>query len=146
MAVKKSSSAPLTPGASDSISISTAEWAVMELLWENAPQSSPDLCETLAKSQSWKRPTTMTLLRRLMDKGVITATGGAKRWLYAPAVDRERCIAQETRGFLDRLFQGALLPMVAHCLEHQKLSRKELSELRAMLDEATEKKAKGRQS
>ncbi|QIF01722.1 BlaI/MecI/CopY family transcriptional regulator [Roseimicrobium sp. ORNL1] len=118
----------------------------MKLLWENAPQSSPDLCEALAKSQGWKRATTMTLLRRLIDKGAISVEGGAKRWLYAPAVDRERCIAQETRGFLDRLFQGALLPMVAHCLEHQKLSRKELSELRAMLDEATEKKEKGRQS
>ena len=144
MAVKKSSS---SPGTRDTpvpatISISSAEWSVMELLWEKAPQSSPDLCESLTRSQGWKRATSMTLLRRLIDKGAISVEGGAKRWLYSPAVDRERCIAQETRGFLDRLFQGALLPMVAHCLEHQKLSKRELSELRAMLDEATEKKGR----
>jgi BlaI family penicillinase repressor len=84
----------------------------------------------------------MTLLRRLMDKGAVSVTGGANRWLYAPAVDRERCVAQETRGFLDRMFRGALLPLVAHCLEHQKLSKKELNDLRAMLDEAEEKKAR----
>jgi len=142
MAVKKSSASPRTPEAPASISISSAEWSVMELLWEKSPQGSPDICEALTGSQGWKRATSMTLLRRLIDKGAISVEGGAKRWLYSPAVDRERCIAQETRGFLDRLFQGALLPMVAHCLEHQKLSKRELSELRAMLDEVTEKKGR----
>ncbi|MEZ0274504.1 MAG: BlaI/MecI/CopY family transcriptional regulator [Roseimicrobium sp.] len=143
MAAKKSSASPSSPTPAQApISISTAEWAVMELLWEKAPQSSPDLCETLATSHGWKRSTAMTLLRRLMDKGAVSVTGGANRWLYEPAVDRERCVAQETRGFLDRMFQGALLPMVAHCLEHQKLSKKELNELRAMLDDAEEKKTR----
>lgn len=133
MAAKKSEISESGP-----ISISTAEWAVMELLWEQSPQGSPEICEALAVSHGWKRATVMTLLRRLMDKGAVSSTGNAKRWQYAPAVDRDHCVAGETRGFLDKLFQGALLPMVAHCLEHQKLSKKEIQDLRAMLEQAAD--------
>ena len=111
----------------------------MELLWATSPRTSADLCTALEKTRRWKRATVMTLLGRLIAKGVISTEGEGRRWQYAPAVPRERCVAQETRGFLDRLFQGALLPMVAHCLEHQKLRPQELSELRALLNQSKRK-------
>lgn len=121
------------------LSIPEAEWAVMELLWYKSPRASAELCAALEKSRRWKRATVMTLLGRLIAKGAIATEGEGRRWSYAPAVPRERCVARETRGFLDRLFQGALLPMVAHCLEHQNLTAQELSELRALLNEAQQK-------
>jgi BlaI family penicillinase repressor len=106
----------------------------MELLWEKSPQTSPDLCATLEKSHHWKRATVMTLLNRLIKKKVIATEEEGRRWQYSAAVARDRCVSRETRGFLDRLFHGALLPMVAHCLEHEELSEKEIAELRALLD------------
>jgi BlaI family penicillinase repressor len=116
------------------VSISEAEWSVMELLWNKSPQTSPDLCATLEKSHHWKRATVMTLLNRLIKKQVISTEEDGRRWLYSAAVARDRCVSRETRGFLDRLFHGALLPMVAHCLEHEELSEKEIDELRALLN------------
>jgi BlaI family penicillinase repressor len=121
------------------LSISEAEWAVMELLWERSPQTSADLCAAFAKTRHWKRATVMTLLSRLMAKGVIVTEGEGRPWNYSAAVQRAGCVAQETRGFLDRLFNGALLPMVAHCIEHQKLSQQELSDLRTLLGQAERK-------
>jgi BlaI family transcriptional regulator, penicillinase repressor len=111
----------------------------MELLWERSPQTSAALCAALAKTHHWKRATVMTLLSRLMTKGVIVIEGEGRPWNYAAAVQRAGCVTQETRGFLDRLFNGALLPMVAHCIEHQKLSQQELSDLRALLNQAERK-------
>jgi BlaI family penicillinase repressor len=139
MAVKSKKRVVAHLAANDAVSISEAEWAVMELLWAASPRTSADLCAALEKTRRWKRATVMTLLGRLIAKGVISTEGEGRRWQYAPAVPRERCVAQETRGFLDRLFQGALLPMVAHCLEHQKLSPQELSELRALLNHSKRK-------
>src|SRR5436190_11846457 len=109
------------------VTISEAEWAVMELLWESSHRTSASLCAALEKTRHWKRATVMTLISRLIAKGVILTQGEGRPWQYCPAVPREQCVARETRGFLDRLFNGALLPMVAHCLEHQKLSSRELS-------------------
>jgi BlaI family penicillinase repressor len=119
-----------------SISISDAEWEVMELLWEAAPRTSADLCGVLEQTKRWKRATIMTLLSRLIGKGVVATTGEGRPWQYVPAVPRESCVARETRGFLDRMFSGALLPMVAHCIEHHQLSAREIAELRALLDQA----------
>ena len=111
----------------------------MELLWEKAPRASSEVCAALEKTRRWKRATVMTLLSRLISKGAVLTEGEGRRWQYLPAIPRERCVAQETRGFLDRLFKGALLPMVAHCIEHQKLSPQEITELRALLDQAKRK-------
>ncbi len=131
---KRVAHVPLEP-----VSISEAEWAVMEQLWEKSPRTSAELCSILKTSRGWKRATVMTLLGRLIAKGAIATEGEGRRWQYAPEVARERCVAQETRGFLDRLFKGALLPMVAHCLEHQKLTPQEISELRALLNQPKRK-------
>lgn len=111
----------------------------MELLWERSPQTSPDLCAQLEKSHHWKRATVMTLLNRLIKKGIISIQAEGRRWDYSAAVARDRCISRETRGFLDRLFHGALLPMVAHCLEHERISPKEIEELRELLNRSQTK-------
>ncbi|OAI58087.1 hypothetical protein AYO49_05870 [Verrucomicrobiaceae bacterium SCGC AG-212-N21] len=126
--------APATP-----LSISEAEWALMELLWESSPRTSAELCTALERTRRWKRATVMTLLSRLISKNAVSTEGEGRRWNYIAAVPRASCVAQETRGFLDRLFKGALLPMVAHCIEHQKLSTQELADLRALLDQAKRK-------
>ena len=38
-------------------------------------------------------------------------------------------------GLLDRLFDGRVAPLVAHFSEHRKLSRKDIAELRKLLEE-----------
>ena len=86
----------------------------MELLWETSPRTSAELCAALERTRRWKRATVMTLLGRLIAKGVVNTEEEGRRWSYAAAVPRESCVAQETRGFLDRLFKGALLPMVGY--------------------------------
>jgi BlaI family penicillinase repressor len=122
-----------TPAAGP-LSISDAEWAIMEILWESAPRTSGELCVDLKKTHRWKRGTVMTHLSRLIAKGIIVTDGDARPRNYAPTVPRESCVTQETRGFLNRLFDGALLPLVAHCLEHQKIPSQELSDLRTLLN------------
>jgi BlaI family penicillinase repressor len=125
----------------DTQGISDAEWAVMELLWQSSPQGSTALCESLAKTKNWKRATVMTLLGRLVAKGIVRTDGEGKRWLYAAAIPRERCVTQKTRGFLDGLFKGALLPMVAHCIENEQVSAGEIESLQKLLAAAQAKKS-----
>ena len=48
---------------------------------------------------------------------------------------RSACVAEETRSFLDRLFGGTLRPLVAHCAEHHSLTKKDVAELKALLDQ-----------
>jgi BlaI family penicillinase repressor len=57
-------------------------------------------------------------------------------------------VAAASGSFVDRVFGGALKPMLAHFIEQRRLTREELDELRAVLDQprgkaAAERRKKG---
>lgn len=107
----------------------------MELLWEQAPRTSQEIVALLEAERGWKRATVVTLLARLTAKGALGTEPQGNRFLYSPAVERSACVAKETRSFLDRMFGGTLQPLVAHVAEHHALSKKDIAELKALLDE-----------
>lgn len=117
-----------------SLQISEAESVVMEALWDRSPLSSEDVVAALASSQQWQEATIKTLLNRLLNKGAITAEKDGRRYLYAPVLRREEWLTRESKGLLDRLFGGRVAPLVAHFSEHRKLSKKDIAELRQLIE------------
>lgn len=57
--------------------LTPAEWRVMECLWERAPQTGREVTERMAAVMGWSRSTTLTLLKRLTDKGIVLCGGKA---------------------------------------------------------------------
>jgi len=94
-----------------------------------------EIVALLEQERGWKRATVVTLLARLTAKGALETEPQGNRFLYTPSVQRTACVAEETRSFLDRMFGGALRPLVAHCAEHQSLTKKDITELKALLDQ-----------
>jgi len=117
------------------VAITEAEWAVMEMLWEQAPRTSQEIAAHLEKERGWKRATVLTLLTRLTAKGAVSTEPQGNRFLYTPSVRRSACVADETRTFLERMFGGALQPLVAHLAEQDSLTKRDIAELKALLDE-----------
>ena len=115
--------------------ISEAESVVMDVLWRRHPLGAEDVVAELADSRHWQEATIKTLLNRLLNKGAIAAEKDGRRYLYSPLLKREAWVLEESRGLLDRLFDGRVAPLVAHFSEQRKLSRKDIAELRKLLDE-----------
>ncbi|ALN82255.1 BlaI/MecI/CopY family transcriptional regulator [Lysobacter antibioticus] len=115
--------------------ISEAESLVMDVLWRRHPQSAEEVIAALADSQQWQEATIKTLLNRLLNKGAVRADKDGRRYLYAPVLKREDWVMGESRSLLDRLFDGRVAPLVAHFSEQRKLSRKDIADLRKLLDE-----------
>ena len=115
--------------------ISEAESVVMEVLWARSPQSAEEVVDALAGRQEWQEATIKTLLNRLLNKGAIRAEKDGRRYLYSPMVKREDWVLAESRGLLERLFDGRVAPLVAHFSAHRKLSKKDVAELRKLLEE-----------
>lgn len=107
----------------------------MELLWEQAPRTSQEIAAHLEKERGWKRATVLTLLTRLAAKGAVGTEPQGNRFLYTPAVQRTACVADETRSFLERMFGGALQPLVAHLVSQDSLTKQDIAELKALLNE-----------
>jgi BlaI family transcriptional regulator, penicillinase repressor len=115
--------------------ISEAESIVMDVLWRQQPLAAEDVVAALAESQQWQEPTIKTLLNRLLKKGAIKASKDGRRYLYTPVLQRQAWMLGESQGLLERLFEGRVAPLVAHFSEHRKLSRKDIAELRKLLEE-----------
>ena len=122
------------------MSISDAEAVVMEVLWGRHPASAEDVVAALAGRAEWAEPTVKTLLNRLLNKGAISAEKDGRRYLYSPVLRREAWVQQQSEGLLARLFGGRVAPMVAHFTERGRLSKKDLAELRKLLESLDDRK------
>ncbi len=123
-----------TPQDSPPPTISDAEWDVMKVLWQRAPQSTNEVVEQLLPSKTWKPKTIHTLLRRLVDKGALGVEKKGREFSYQPLVAESDCQMAETRSFLGRCFGGGVAPFLAAFVEREKLSAAEVEELKRILD------------
>jgi predicted transcriptional regulator len=115
--------------------ISGAESIVMEVLWRQSPRTAEEVAAALADEQSWSEATVKTLLNRLLKKGAVSAERDGRRYLYRPLLERADYVHAESRGLLDRLFDGRLAPLVSHLSEREKLSAEDVAELKRLIAE-----------
>jgi len=113
--------------------ISEAEWQVMKPLWAESPQTANQIVETLSGVTSWHPKTIRTLLNRLIRKKALGFERRGREYLYYPLVDRQTCTRAESRGFLKRVFDGAVRPMLAAMIESEDLSQDDIKELKRIL-------------
>lgn len=120
--------------------LTAAEWHLMECLWEAAPRTGREAVEHLKAHVGWSRSTTLTMLRRMSEKGLIEAREQNGLLVYSPLIRREDAVLRETEGFLNRVYHGSLSLLVSSLTQKQQLSQEEIDELHAILHRAEEAK------
>ena len=117
------------------ISLTTAEWSVMECLWKKSPLTGREATDWLEKRMGWNRSTTLTLLRRMEAKGAVASDTKSGIKLFRPLLRREDAALRETEDFLGRVYKGSLSLMVSSLTKKQSLPQEEIDELYALLRE-----------
>ncbi|MFT5574264.1 MAG: BlaI family penicillinase repressor [Cryomorphaceae bacterium] len=84
--------------------MSESEKLVMEVLWQESPLSSLDVVDRLS-DRGWNEKTVKTFLNRLVKKKVLSYVTEGRRYLYSPAVERNEFLAEESEGFLNKVFR-----------------------------------------
>ena len=115
-----------------------AERNVMECLWASSPRTGREATEYLEKSVGWTKSTTLTMLRRMTEKGLIKCDGSGEVRLYSPLVAREDAAMRETGDFINRVYKGSVGLMMSAMTEKQMLTKDEIDELYAILKKAEE--------
>jgi BlaI family transcriptional regulator, penicillinase repressor len=115
--------------------ISDAEYAVMEVLWDQAPLTAAEVAERVDASRDWSVRTVKTLLSRLLSKGVLAHEEDGRRYLYRPQIDRCAYVTHESRKLVDRMFGGRITPLVAHFAEQRALTPEDIAEIETLLKE-----------
>jgi BlaI family penicillinase repressor len=114
--------------------ISEAEWVVMQVLWSRGPRTANEIVQELEGKVHWNPRTIRTLINRLLNKRAILFDKEGREYRYSSAVSEEQCARQERRSFLGRVYKGATKPMIAAFLDDARLSKKDIAELRAILE------------
>ncbi|SNT22049.1 BlaI family transcriptional regulator, penicillinase repressor [Anaerovirgula multivorans] len=119
--------------------ISDAEWKVMEVVWKEHPVTAAEIIEELIVKTDWNRKTIHTLIRRLVQKKVL---GVAKEdpYVYYPLIEENFCKKEETKSFLEKVYNGSLQLLMANFLKNENLSKKEIKEIKNLLDECEDKR------
>jgi len=118
----------------DNYTLTAAEERLADIIWQEAPISSPALVDKAWETLGWKKSTTYTVLRRLCEKEIFI-NGNA---LVKVAITREELIANQSRQFVNSSFGGSLPGFIASFFGGKKLSSKEAAELKQLIEEHQE--------
>ena len=109
----------------------------MNVLWEHDRCTAREVLNSIADS-TWAYTTVKTLLSRLVDKGALREEKQGNTSVYEAAVTRSRARGNALRALLDRAFDGAFAPLMAHLADHEKLSTKDRQRLQEILEQEEE--------
>jgi len=115
--------------------ITEAEWIVMQVLWKSESLTISEMIHELTQSTDWKPKTIQTLVTRLVNKNIVGYKQEGRKRRYYALVSEEESIQNESESFLQRIFGGALQPMLVHLVKTNKLSQDDVEELKRLLDE-----------
>jgi len=112
-----------------------AELDILTVLWSRGPATVRDVHETISARRPAQYTTILKLMQIMADKGLLLRDETQRAHVYSAARPREWTQSQLAGDLLQRAFGGSARSLLMGALSARKASRKELDEMRRMLDE-----------
>ena len=112
-----------------------SELEILRVLWARGPSTVREVHEALSEKKDLGYTTVLKLLQIMTAKGTVRRDEGQRAHVYQacqPATETKR---QLIGDLLQRLCEGSASDLMIHALEGRPTSKKELDELRRLLDE-----------
>ncbi len=126
------------------IRVTNSEWYLMNCLWQESPRSLMQLVPILKEQMGWSKSTCATMVRRMTEKKLIGYEERGKAKYFFPKVKKEDVVVQETRDFLQRIYDGSIGMMMSALVRQNDLSKDDIHELQEILKSAEMDEKKGR--
>ena len=119
-----------------------AELEILHVLWDKGSATVRQVHEHMAETKQAQYTTTLKQLQVMAEKGLVERDESERSHVYRPAVARQQVQRQMASHVLDRVFGGSARGMLMEMLGAKRTSRKEIAELRQILEDH-EKAQKG---
>ena len=120
---------------------SDAEWKVLNALWRGHPANARELLTRL-ESEGWAYTTLKTMLSRMQEKGFVRVQMRGQTSWYEPALQRQAAQRNAVRKLVERVFEGAAGPLLAHLAADERMSAAERKKLEDWIAEVERKEQK----
>ena len=111
------------------------ELTILRILWDNGPSTVRQVNEAMNEDENTGYTTTLKLMQIMTEKGLLLRDDSQFKHVYRPALTEEKAQKQLVGDLLDRAFSGSAEKLVMRALSAKKVSTKELTSIRKMLDE-----------
>ena len=112
-----------------------SELEILRVLWQRGPSTVRDIYEVLAEKKPTGYTTVLKLLQIMATKGSVRRNEEHRAHVYEAVQPAETTKRQFAGDLMQRVFGGSASDLMLHALEGRRTSRKELEELRRVLDE-----------
>ena len=110
--------------------LTNAEAKLAELLWANAPIASMEMVRLARQEFDWKKSTTFTILKFLIDKGLAQNENSRVAMLYT----QDEFKSEQSCRYVDDAYGGSLPLFIASFASSRKLPPDQIEELRRLID------------
>ncbi len=119
--------------------LSKAEEHLMQLLWKQKRAFMKDLIEASPEPKP-ASTTVATLLKRMQDKGFVDYVQEGRSREYFPLIKKKDYFSKQVNGLIKSFFNDDTAQFASFFTQETNLSKKELEELRMVIDSEIKKK------
>ncbi|HEX3600972.1 MAG TPA: BlaI/MecI/CopY family transcriptional regulator [Lacipirellulaceae bacterium] len=110
------------------------ELEILRVLWEEGSSPLGKICESLRRQREVATTTVATMLRVMLDKGLVRRKQAARAQQWSAAITQAATAKSMVGKLVDGVFDGSAGRLAAHLVEAGRLSNEELSELRELIE------------
>ena len=112
-----------------------SELEILHILWTRGPSTVREIHAVLSKEKDVGYTSALKLLQIMTGKGLVTRTVDQRAHVYTSTQPAETTKQQFAADVLQRVFRGSASQLMQHVLSGRRGSKKEIEEIRRMLDE-----------
>ena len=110
--------------------LAEGEYRFACIVWEHEPLPSGKLVKLSLERLGWKKSTTYTVLKKLVDRGILRNDNA----VVSAVIPKDQVLQEESRAVVERTFNGSLPSFLAHFMGGRTISDAEADELKALID------------
>jgi len=116
--------------------MSQSESLIMHFLWREGAKSFVEIMTflTTEKGKEWKKQTVNTFIKRLSDKGLITADETGKNKVYHAAVTEAEYEKGKAKKLLHDFYGGSVYSFLSALTGGQGIDKKTAEDLRSIVE------------
>jgi BlaI family transcriptional regulator, penicillinase repressor len=118
--------------------VTDAELAVLKVLWRNGPSTAKAITDAVYPHAAESEFASVhSFLLRLERKGFVTRDRSTHPHLFSATISEADIIGRELSTLAERLGERSIAPLIMQLVTNQQLSRKDLAEIRKLLNDHT---------
>ena len=112
-----------------------SELAILQILWSRGPSTVREIHEVLAQEKDVGYTSALKFLQIMTAKGLVSRSEDQRAHVYTANQPAEKTKQLFAADVLKRVFHGSATQLMQHALSGRRGSKKEIEEMRRMLDE-----------